>query len=419
MNVKDSIRAYFEEHEAELRAEMIRITTELVAQRTVNPGKAHAGNYDYLEVTGQETKAAEVAARTLEAWGIPTEIKEAAPLRGNLVARMGSGRPELALGLHLDTVPPGDGWDTDPFTVIEKDGELFGRGVLDNLGPLASTMIGMKVLKEIGAPLDGTLTLLALAGEEFHEADEPDPGIEFMLGGGHVKPDFSIIPDIGENMRNIDVAEKGRMVLSITTHGKQAHGSTPERGINAAHMMARCLAVLEDLALPHAVHPVLGSPSMNLGVLSSGSAANIVPSVATAEVDIRFVPGQTPEGIRDLVDAACQEAIARDVGDDSPARVDVVIDSSIGPHEVDPDNDLVRAIQANSPAVLGFTPEPFGIGGGTFAKGFNLAGVTAVGFGPGDDEQFHVPNERIKVDELMKFAQLIGMVAVDLIGQKS
>ncbi|MFH1531260.1 MAG: M20/M25/M40 family metallo-hydrolase [Pseudomonadota bacterium] len=416
MNIKDAINDYFEDHEVTLREELIRITTELVAARTVNPGKARAGDYKYLEVTGQETKAARIAARYLEAWGIPAEIKEAAPLRGNLVARMGRGKPELALGLHLDTVPPGDGWDSDPFTVFEKDGELYGRGVLDNLGPLASTMIGMKVLKEIGAPLNGTLTLVALAGEEFHEADEPDPGIEFMLGGGHVEADFAIIPDIGENMRHIDVAEKGRMLLTITTHGKQAHGSTPERGINAAHMMARCLASVEDLELPHAAHPVLGGPSKNLGILSSGSAANIVPSVATAEVDVRFVPGQTPEGIRDLVDAACQEAIARYVSDESPAKVDVAINSSIGPHEVDPDNTLVRAIQANGPGVLGFTPMPFGIGGGTFAKGFNLAGVTAVGFGPGDDEQFHVPNERVKVDELMKFARLIGMVAIDLVG---
>jgi len=416
MGVKDDIHAYFVEHEAELREELIRITTELVAERTVNPGKARAGDYDYLEVTGQETRAAEVAARYLEAWGIPYEIKEAARLRGNLVARLGEGRPELALGLHLDTVPPGDGWDTDPFDVVERDGELFGRGVLDNLGPLASTMIGMKVLKEIGAPLEGSLTLVALAGEEFHEIDEPDPGIEFMLGGGHLKPDFAIIPDIGENMERIDVAEKGRMVLSLTTRGRQAHGSTPERGINAAHMMSRCLAAVEDLDLPHEVHPVLGSPTTNLGVLTSGSAANIVPSVAEAELDVRFVPGQTPAGIRDLVAAACEEAISRYSGDDSPAAVEVAVDSSIGPHEVDPDNALVRAIRANGPGVLGLTPETFGIGGGTFAKGFNLAGVTAVGFGPGDDEQFHVPNERIKVDELMKFARLIGMVAIDLVG---
>ena len=416
MNVKDRIRAYFEEHAGELRAEMIRITTEMVAKRTVNPGKAAAGDYDYLEVTGQETKAAKVAARYFEAWGIPTTLHEAEPLRGNLLARIGSGQPELALGLHLDTVPPGDGWDTDPFTVIEKDGELFGRGVLDNLGPLASSMIGMKVLKEIGAPLKGTLTIVALAGEEFHEADEPDPGFEFMIKGGYLKPDFAIIPDIGENMERIDVAEKGRMLLSITTHGKQSHGSTPELGINAANMMARCLAAVEDLGLPHEVHPILGGPSKNLGVLKSGSAANIVPSVAKAEVDVRFVHGQTPDGIRDLVDATCVEAITSYAADDSTARVEVVIDSYSVPHEVDPNNDLVKAIQANGPAVLGFKPEPFGIGGGTFAKSFNLAGITAVGFGPGDDDQFHVPNERIKVDELFQFAQLLDMVAIDLIG---
>jgi len=67
--------------------------------------------------------------------------------------------------------------------------------------------------------------------------------------------------------------------------------------------------------------------------------------------------------------------------------------------------------------VLGFRPEPFGIGGGTFAKAFNLGGIPAVGFGPGLEDQFHVVNEAIELEELVQFSLVAALIACDLLGE--
>ena len=87
------------------------------------------------------------------------------------------------------------------------------------------------------------------------------------------------------------------------------------------------------------------------------------------------------------------------------------------PHKIDPDNPLVHAIQKNTEKYLGFKPEPFGMGGGTFAKTLNLKGISAVGFGPGDDEAFHVANEYVEIKQLVDFACLICLVALDLLNE--
>jgi acetylornithine deacetylase/succinyl-diaminopimelate desuccinylase-like protein len=65
--------------------------------------------------------------------------------------------------------------------------------------------------------------------------------------------------------------------------------------------------------------------------------------------------------------------------------------------------------------VLGFRPEVFGMGGGTFAKTLNLAGITAVGWGPGDDDAFHVTNEYVDIRQLLAFCRLTCLIAADLL----
>lgn len=194
----------------------------------------------------------------------------------------------------MDVVPPEDGWDSDPFTPVEKDGFLYGRGVLDNKGPPAASLLAARVLKQVVGDdgIGGELIIAALADEEASSV-EGDFGVGYLLEEDFIRPTCAIIPDIGENMRSIDVAEKGRVVLRIVAAGVQAHGSTPERGVNAIYKMAHFVTKLEQLQLPHQVHPVLRSPTLNLGEVHGGAAPNIVPGECTAYVDVRIVPGQT------------------------------------------------------------------------------------------------------------------------------
>jgi len=405
--MKQQIRAHFAQHRQRYRAEIIELLGRLVAQRTVNAGKARLDECPGQQVPGEETRVVEVLEPELDALGIPYQVFALHPRRANLVATLGQGGQAMAVGLHSDIVPPGDGWATDPYLVTVKDGLLYGRGVLDNKGPMASCIIAMKLLVEAEIPLAGRLQLAAIASEEYHEQGEPDPGIGFLLEQGALKPDLAVIPDIGENLKGIDIAEKGRTEIHVTAIGRQAHGSTPERGVNAVYLAARLISLIEQATLPHQEHPVLGQPSINLGLIHGGAASNIVPGECSFTLDVRYVPGMSAQGVADFIRglaAQVQGEFKVQVGHDAP------------PHAIDADNPLVHAIQRNAEPVLGFVPEPFGMGGGTFAKAFNLGGIPAVGWGPGDDEAFHVVDEYVPLDQLVDFAECLALLAVDLLG---
>lgn len=408
--MKEKIRQHFREHKNEIRKKSLSLLSELVSIKSVNPGKANLKEYPYLTICGEEGKVVEVLKKYLDKAGFKYSVYEKIKGRGNLISGYGDGPKGLCVGVHLDVVPPGDRklWNTDPFTMTEKDGFVYGRGVLDNKGPIVSCVMAMEMLRDIGLKLNGKFMLAAIAGEEFHEKDEPDPGFKFLVEEGYLKPDFAIIPDIGENMKNIDIAEKGRAVLKVTSIGKQAHGATPEKGINAVFKMAQFLNNVEKIELTYKPHDTLKKPTLNLGIIKGGAVANSVADTCEVILDIRYLPGQTTETIiADL--KKCTEGIK-----DGNFRFDVEDDNL--PHQLDPDNELVAAIQRNAEAVLGIRPEPIGQGGGTFAKGFNLCGIKAVGFGPGDDNAFHVSNEYLEIEQMLQFAELLACISVDLLG---
>lgn len=405
--MKEKFKAYFQKNRDEITGYIIDLITEMVREKTVNAGKESLKEFPYLTIPGEESKVGKIVMRELDKYGIDYEEKAMTKGRGNVIGYYGKGDPSLLVGTHMDIVPPGDGWDTDPFEAYVKDGKIYGRGVLDNKGPLAVSMVTVKLLKELGIKLKGTFIIGAIVSEEFREKDEMDPGIEFLMKNKLVSPTYAIIPDIGENMKKIDIAEKGRMVVKVTATGKQAHGSTPERGVNAVTMMGHYLAKLKDLKMSYTEHNYLGHPSINPGVIRGGSAANIVPAKCDLLIDIRYLPSQTADGV-------IQEL--RDLSGSVEGQFDFEIQQCSKPHEIDPDNILVKIAQENSRDILGFTPEPFGLGGGTFAKSFNLAGIKAIGFGPGDDFAFHVSNEYVEIKQLVDFALLLGCIAIDLLG---
>ena len=221
----------------------------------------------------------------------------------------------------------------------------------------------------------------------------------------HINPTFAIIPDIGENMKKIDVAEKGRVVVTVTAKGVQAHGSTPHLGVNAINKMANFLVLLENYTLKHEKCPILEHCTVNVGEIHGGSAANSVPNECSVDIDIRIVPGQTPESVREEL-----RELSMKVADD----FEFGLGNRTLPHAIDPDNVLVKSIQENSKD-YGFDPVPFGLGGGTFAKGMNEHGILSVAWGPGDDVAFHVANEYLPVDQLVTFAELTCLIAIDLV----
>ena len=390
MNAKTTISDWIEAREKEL----VELLSRLVAACTENP-------------PGNERLAASVLVEFFRRHGIPYEVYEAEPGRTNVIGRVGSAGGNLLLAGHLDVVPAGDGWTTPPFKATLRDGRIYGRGVLDNKGPTAAVALAGACLESC-FDLRGTVVLAGVADEERGSK----LGIEYLMREGKLKVDYAIIPDIGGRMEQIDIAEKGLLQVEIISHGRQAHGATPEKGVNAIWNLIAVLNRVRERGLPQAEHSLLSPPTVNLGMVSGGAAPNIVPATASAVLDIRFLPSQTAEEIRHYLDVILRETAAEMAG----GHFELKEISTLPPTEVPEESPLVELLRASVAEITGRKARTVGIGGATVTKQLITRGIEAVGFGVGDAGVAHMANENVEIAELTAFAQVIALAAVRLLG---
>ncbi|MBI3448910.1 MAG: M20/M25/M40 family metallo-hydrolase [Acidobacteria bacterium] len=239
-------------------------------------------------------------------------------------------------------------------------------------------------------------------------------GLDFLIKKKVIKCTDAIIPDIAGDMKEINIAEKGRVILKVHSHGKQAHAMEPKKGINAVHAMAHFLTALEKHTLSHAPHAAFhDGPTINLGLVKGGVAPNAVAADCEATLDIRFLPGQSAEGIRAEIQGLA-DSVQRS-GATPGASFKVEIFQSVGPCEVKPDAPIVRMIRKHAPDA-----KITGSGGGTFAKDLiHALGIEAVGWSCGNEATYHQPNEEVEVDQLVTFAGRLANLALDLCSMKA
>src|SRR5262245_51548515 len=244
----------FAEKARALKPFIIDLTLRICRERTVNyaPEDFPGGGPDGMEGPGMESRVVRVLEKELKTLGIPWTTHAKVKGRESLLATVGRKRPEyrhLLVLLHTDTVPSGapSDWRFAPFEPFEKDGRLYGRGVLDDKGPLAASFAALRILKEHEADLPGAFTFGAVGDEEVGAG----VGLPYLIEKGVIECTDAVIPDIAGNMREINVAEKGRVLLKVRTRGRQAHAMDPSRGINAIHAMARALGAIETLRFAH------------------------------------------------------------------------------------------------------------------------------------------------------------------------
>src|SRR5262245_43466901 len=286
----------FQEEARRLRPFLVDLALAICRERTVNynPDDFPGGGPDGMEAPGQESRVCRVLGRELDRLGVKFATHAKVAGRDSLLATVGRGEPgyrHLLVLLHTDTVPSGSpsDWKFKPFEPFEKDGNLYGRGVLDDKGPLAASFAALRLLKEHENEMPGAFTFGAVADEEVGIG----VGLPYLIEQGLIRCTDAVIPDIAGNMKEINVAEKGRVVLRLVARGRQAHAMDPSRGINAVVALGRVLVAIEGMRLEHATHPVLGGPTINVALMRGGVAPNVVPADAEATLDIRYVPGQT------------------------------------------------------------------------------------------------------------------------------
>src|ERR1700737_2048416 len=260
---------------------MKRVLADLVAIDTQNP-------------PGNEARAARYLQNLLTAEGFEVSQQEYKPDRINVIAALENGAgPVFAFNTHMDVVPVGDGWSSDPFALKEVDGRLYGRGACDCKGPLAAMLEAMRMLAAERAAWSGTLLGVFVADEEI--ASE---GAKFYAASAP-KIDTAVI---GEPTSNATfTAHKGSLRPVVRVYGVSAHSGTPHLGENAIYRAGELLSLVAEYhekVVRHRTHPLVGAASLTVPRMNGGHADNVLPGTCDLLLDRRMVPGEDEEVVK-------------------------------------------------------------------------------------------------------------------------
>jgi acetylornithine deacetylase/succinyl-diaminopimelate desuccinylase len=378
--------------------EVLRHARALIGAPSENPG-------------GTEDAAAEVAGEILAGLDASPRTIRSEAGRPSVVAAIGSGaRPRLAWNGHLDVVPAGspEAWtDGGPWEGVVREGRLIGRGAADMKGPIAAALAAVSAIRRAGIELGGTFELHLAADEELAGIH----GTKVLWEHGLLDQDAAIVGEPSE--LDLGLAERGGAWMTLTAHGRAAHGSQPHRGVNAITSMARMLLRLPEV-LPDLEHPLVGRPTVNAALIEGGSAPNVVPDRCVVDVDRRIVPGESdPEVVREPFVALAERIRA----EHPEVDIDVALREWTDAAEAPPDApivglaaDAVRLESDREPSRVGFT-------GITDARFYlNEASIPTVILGPGSLTVAHTANESVRVEDLVTAARAYARIAVAFCG---
>ena len=345
---------------------------------------------------GNEEIVALYYKNLLEAHGIESELIQYADGRVNLVAEL-KGQEDgkiLAVSGHMDVVDAGnpDLWTYPPYGAEIHDGVMYGRGTTDMKAGLTALIIAMIELKESGQVFSGTVRLLACVGEEIG-----------MLGSKQ-------LTDLGytEDIDGMIIAEpstpyyntkhKGSIQYQVIAHGRAAHSSTPEKGVNTIQLINDFINktnVKIDEAATTAENDMLGKMLNVFTMIEGGNQINSVPEYTVLSGNARTIP----EVGNDVVVGIFNDVI-EDINANGQGMLELNLLQNNQYADGDNDSGLVDLIKVEDPQA-----ENRGLSGAT--DGSNFTNVDNkfdfVIYGPGRIDSAHTLDESIEVDQYLAF----------------
>lgn len=411
--------AYIDAHAADL----IALLQRLVRLPTVNPPGDH---YDAItRLLATELRAAGLTVRRPR---IPTALlrrhlppEQWTHPRWNVLARLpapsshqlaslpapSTPRPTLHFNAHYDVVPVSGVWrHADPFSGRVEDGWIYGRGTADMKGAIASLLLALRALRATRTAPVNHLEVSFTADEE----TDSSLGAGWLVEHGGIHPDYALVLEGGEGPR-IGCGHNGVVWLEVTVHGRAAHGSTPQKGINAFEHAARLALALQDHAAALATRTFTAPdgrtrrPTLNVGgVFSSGEGGkiNTVPALARFSIDRRVLPTETAAAAERELRAfltASARAIPR-------CRITITKISENHPCYREPDHPLAHALAAHVSRERRCR-SVFGCSSGFNDMHFfaHHLKIPTLGYGPGG-ENCHAVDERASLRELLASARI-------------
>ncbi len=410
----------------ELRDEAISFLQGLIRIPTVNPpGNAYPECARYI---GERLRKLGYAVEYVEL--TPEEVAELAPYgqgmpRANVVGRLPGVQPSPVLHFngHMDVVPVGPGWSTDPFGGEVRDERIFGRGASDMKGGIAAQIYAVEAIRRAGLRLQGSIEQSGVVDEE--STGNRNAGMGLLVERGYIaagRTDYVVITE-PLNVDNVCLGHRGAIWGEITTFGRPSHGSTPERGVNAVEHMAgfideaaRTLKPLlqQRLNTQPVVPSSASAASLSFNTVDGGTNINSVPDRCTVAFDRRLVTHETlDEARRELWDIL-QRRVATVPGFDYTytERYATV------PTWVSEETELVRAFDAAIQQVLGRAPGHV-CSPGTDDQRFVVhnAGIEqCIVYGPGEIVQTHNIDESLAIADFVASMQVMALAAASLLG---
>ena len=351
----------------------VELTRQLVRMNTVNP-------------PGGEEACAQYLGGLLENAGFQTRYHSFGEGRANLIASIGRSANKLPICFtgHIDTVPLGMApWRMDAFAGDSDAGKLYGRGSSDmKSGVAAFTVAALNLARHLGGTCG--VSLVITAGEE-----TGCEGAFHLCRAGVLGEAGAVV--VAEPTCNYPlVGHKGVLWLRARTRGVTAHGSMPERGVNAVYQAARAVAKLEQFRFLNPGHQLMGQATLNVGTIRGGLNINSVPDAAEIGIDIRTHPG--------VDHASLVRLLAQELGTEVELETLMDLDAVY----TDPNDPWMQSVFELATQMAGESPQPRAAAYFTDAAALNRAyrNPPTVVLGPGELHMAHQTDEYCLIERV-------------------
>ena len=307
--------------------------------------------------------------------------------KANLIATLGSGSGGLVLAGHTDTVPFNESlWNSDPFTLTERDNKLYGLGSTDMKGFFAIAIEALKPF--LDQTLKAPLIILATADEE-SSMDGARSLVQSDLSGAR----YAVVgePTGLKPMR----AHKGIVMKGITIKGRSGHSSNPRLGNNALDAMHEVMTGLmqlrQELAQKYQ-HPgfSIPTPTMNFGCIHGGDNPNRICGQCELHFDIRTTPGMNNEELDTLI-----QNILSPVAERRAINIGLrALMPGLAAYEEPANSEIVTLVEQLTGQAAGT------VAFATEAPFFQQLGMQTIVMGPGSIDQAHQPDEFMALDQI-------------------
>jgi succinyl-diaminopimelate desuccinylase len=339
--------------------------------------------------------------------GVELEVSEVLPNRPNVVARLRgtSNQPPLAFLAHMDTVPRGDGWKSNPLGGEIIDGKLYGRGACDMKSGLAVAMTALARAAQSGTKPSRDFVVCATMDEEGTHM----LGVTDLVRRGILDSDSLVIATEPTDLKVV-VAHKGLVWIEVEIRGKLAHAGNPQFGVDAiraaAEFITRFKRAIDELPDRH---PTLGRTEVTFSGIKGGIKTNVVPDYARLEMDIRLPPPLTIEDIRALSNTCAREAEGVVIGAHIECRQ---LNNDRPPVEADVADEFCKAMCGTASTVTGAADVV-----AVFPAYTDASVVQArtgnrhcLVFGPGRLAEAHTIDEYVLVEQIEKAAAALDAI---------